>query len=74
VAQLLLTTLSMVSCALTSAFYRSNDPLHRELRFSVRIRVPKRMTGDMVAQIDPEQIPCHLGDGERPVPTACAPS
>src|SRR5580658_10031769 len=52
----------MVSCARTSAFYRSNDPLHRELCFSVRIRVPKRMTGDMVAQIDPEQIPRHLGD------------
>src|ERR1700721_1743841 len=62
VARLLLTALSLVSCTLASAFYRSNDPPHRELCFSVRVRVPKRMAGDMVAQIDPEQVPRQLGD------------
>src|SRR5271155_422078 len=48
--------------SLASCIHRSNDSLHRELGFSVRVRVQKRMAGDMVAQIDPEQVPRQLGD------------
>ena len=59
---MLLTLLSPVSCALVKRFYGSNDPRHGELCFSVRVRVPERMAGDMVAQIDPEHVPRQLGN------------
>src|ERR1700733_506384 len=58
----LLVILSLVSCALASRLYRSNDPLHGELCLSVRVRVAKRMAGNMVTQINAEQVPCQLGD------------
>src|SRR3984885_3099732 len=61
-ARLVLTKLSLVSCAFVSRLYRSDDPLHGELCLSVRVRVAKRMAGNMMTQIDTEQVPCQLGD------------
>src|SRR5580658_8343125 len=61
-ARLLLTTLSMMSWIRANCFYRSNGPLHGGLCLSVRVTVPKRMTGDMVTQVDTEKVPCQLGD------------
>src|SRR5580700_5894894 len=45
-ARLRLSFLSLVSCAPANRFYRSDDPLHRKLRLSIRVRVTKRMAGD----------------------------
>ena len=61
-ARLVLTKLSLVSCAFVSRLYRNDDPLHGELCLSVRVRVAKRMAGNMMTQIDAEQVPRQLGD------------
>jgi hypothetical protein len=42
------------SCDLASRLYRSNDPFHGELCLSIRVRVAKRMAGNMITQINAE--------------------